>query len=56
VKHGGSVLSENQGSELLAAYPVLRALPPALWRSVVFNGQRRAAIRFLHQVYLKHAL
>lgn len=33
------MLSENQQIELLAAYPVLRELSPALWRSVIFNGQ-----------------
>jgi CRP/FNR family transcriptional regulator len=33
------VLSENQQIELLAAYPVLRALSPTLWRNVVFDGQ-----------------
>jgi CRP/FNR family transcriptional regulator, anaerobic regulatory protein len=37
------VINKYQESELLAAYPVLRALPPALWRSVVFNGQGIAA-------------
>jgi CRP/FNR family transcriptional regulator, anaerobic regulatory protein len=33
------VVSENQQIELLVAYPVLRELSPALWRSVIFNGQ-----------------
>jgi CRP/FNR family transcriptional regulator, anaerobic regulatory protein len=33
------VLSENQRAELLAAFPVLRSLPPQLWQKVISEGQ-----------------